>query len=320
MKRRRSSGGSFARRVRPYAGAALRLGVRAYKSWTRNNRRKRGTAGVGVSTHYDVKTIYRRKRMPRRKRQAWKKFVRKVHAVNLKDLGTKTVVRNESNFVTSSTGGQAVFACCLYGVDGSNLMGTSSMGTDDLKELVNTASYTPNQKIHFKSAVLDMTVTNTGNEGSNGVLTEVDVYRYVFRKHCGSTSVLQAFTDGFASQTTIGTGSALSIATRGVTPFQCPEWCSYIKVLSKKKYFLSNGTAFTFQIRDPKNRIWDCGETADFAGLQGKVGWTQGALVIFKAVPQLSGPAPTSTLVMGCTRTYSYVVDESSTAEDAFIP
>jgi len=315
MKRRRSSRGSFARRVRPYAGAALRLGVRAYRSWTKNSNKKRGTAGVGVTNQYDARNIYRRKRMPRYKRKQWKKFVHKVRAVARKDLATLSIVRNQANVITSSAGGQSMDNCCLYGLEGSNGIATSSMGADDLTQIVANATYGANKKILFQSGVLDLTMVNTDASAS----VEVDCYRYFYRKQSDQQSATAVLVQGFANTSTVGAGAALAITTRGVTPFQCPSGMHYLKILAKKKYLLSPGQAATYQIRDPKNRTFDVDEIGDNTGGECKLGWTQGVIIVIKGIPSLASPSPAAQLTVGCTRTYSYLVNDQSLAQDAFI-
>lgn len=160
----------------------LRTRYRSRGTQTRTSgRQKYTTSGKGVTTQHDRRLIYRKRRMPRRKRKAWKAFVNKVHAVDEKDLGTRSVLFNRqvttTNDSTAATDQQSVLTISLYG----NQAGTE-LHNNDLQYISNlenpvsvapdntaTGGYRaptvyPSTKFLFKSAVLDLTIRNVSTE------------------------------------------------------------------------------------------------------------------------------------------------------------
>ena len=57
--------------------------------------KKRQTSGLGVTQQHDRRMVYRKRRMSRRLKRRWRNFSRKVLSVSEKDLGSRTVVRND---------------------------------------------------------------------------------------------------------------------------------------------------------------------------------------------------------------------------------
>jgi len=83
-----------------------------------NVKRKRVSSNTGIlgGTNADIRMIYRKKRMPKKKRKRWANFVKKVGAVEERSLGTRTVLFNDLITQTSgATTGQNTLTLCLYG-------------------------------------------------------------------------------------------------------------------------------------------------------------------------------------------------------------
>lgn len=198
-KRKRSmSRGKSVKRSRPYS-------VRA----------RGGSSGKGVTAQYDAKTVYRKKSMPKYKKRIWKKFVKKVQAVNEKENGTATMVFNNGSVLASAYSGllrekmpfpgeldyitrlQGVTAIHLYGGARGNGSATEyNQGVNDLSDLFtrwdwhgqSTVKFNnPSTKLKFTSACLDTTFTNT-----HGGPLEVDVYHIVYRKNWNNDLVEDA--------------------------------------------------------------------------------------------------------------------------------
>jgi len=119
--------------------------------------------------------------------------------------------------------------------------------------------------------------------------------------------------------TMAGATTALGLTTRGWTPFNCPTASNSVKILSKKKFLLSDGQTCTYQIRDPKNRYFNTRTITDSGFTDAVPGYTQFLLMVVKHVPANVGPAPFAQVVFGCTRTYTFKVDEINTAETGFV-
>lgn len=186
----------------------------ASSSGSRRTKRTRRTGYGGVTAQHDAKNVYVKKTMPKYKRRSWKKFVKKVQAVNEGECGTHKIMFNEGFNLESSYNQlfrdvtknenqtvnvefiakeQGVSAVHLYGGQrGAGTYTGYNMGVEDLQritesypnefELYNIANarntLQPTTKMKFISAVLDTTFTNT-----NGTIPlEVDCYHIVYNK------------------------------------------------------------------------------------------------------------------------------------------
>lgn len=292
-------------------------------------------SGVGITAQYDRKSIYRKKRMPRKLRRRWRRFVQKVNATKDKDLGTRTVVYSSQVGVSNTTSGSdIVFSCSLYG-----LRALSSLVNGDLESIggfENTgnptaaagATVSKMSHIMFHSGVLDITYRNTSTyKDSNGVVTlaseaqqEVDIYEIICRRDFSTLGTiyesLGAGIDNEINQeaTIGGGGTNIRVFRRGVTPFDCPTALSRlgIKILKKTKYFIPGSSTITYQARDPKRRSALLRELTDEEGAN-KTGWTRWFLFNIKLVPGLTVGTVNGTYQVngdvGITRKYFYKID-----------
>lgn len=118
----------FKRKYSMYAGAALgayrrvragmRIGKRMYNAY--RNRRRTSGDNVGVTAERDYRIVYKKKSMPKAKKKQWKKFVKKVNAVLAKDLGTKSVLFNNTVNRSATGLGQSIALFHLYGGNGTD--------------------------------------------------------------------------------------------------------------------------------------------------------------------------------------------------------
>lgn len=109
IRRGLRSAARMARRYSPYSvpaagavGMSVAAGYRYGRTLTKT--KKKFTSGSGVTNQYNATLQYRKRRMPRRKRGQWKRFVRKVRAVNMRSQASRTFVFNNSIQV-DATGG-----------------------------------------------------------------------------------------------------------------------------------------------------------------------------------------------------------------------
>jgi len=294
----------------------LQYGPRAYKAYSQIKSANKNTSRsmMGVSQHHDSKMQYRKRRMPYKKKRNWKKFVRKVQAANERSLGTKTIVFNKSVTGTSTAANaQNWIIASLYGSNGTSA--TSELGAADLYQIFQQAylSTKETQKLTFKSAVLDITLTNTGT-----TKLEVDLYvlNYWGEPAYGSFNAAATLADGTTPvMNPNGSGffSSLNIGQRGVTLFDMPELIRNGKftIQKKVKYWIDVADTATFQIRDPKTHVvseTDVLQTAVWANAR----LTQSIFVNFKPVAGATDAG--NSLTMGATRKYSL---NSVDSEDA---
>lgn len=308
---------SHYRTISGAAGYALgSAGRYLYGKWygKSNTARKGRSVYGGVTQQHDVRTLYRKRRMPRRKRKRWVRFVKKVQAVNNKQLGTRSVLFNDTISVNPGVAAQNYLSFLLYGGNGTN--NVQEQGLDDLQKIKQgDTQIGPTANVHFGSAVLDLTLVNTPvgeiNPAFNYTL-EVDIYVVWYRPNEFQFANLNAaFSQANTDGTVIGT-TPITIDVRGATPFNLPNFLklSKMNIIRKTKYYISPGQAVSYQFRDAKNRMlygrdMDALSNNDMS----YKGLTRGVFIISKCVD--SGNSASQLVIRG-TRTYSYFISELS--------
>lgn len=312
---------------------AAKYGYKAYRGYKRLKTGRRGTSGIGVTDHFDRKLIYRKKRMPRRKRRIWKKFVRKVKAVDLRELGTKSYVFNSNGSVNTSTvSGQCVVSFHILGFDVAPT--TTGYGLADLYnvsvDIYGSLASMKSKIMWLRSCVLDITIQNTSVPigGDNGSL-EVDVYECSMKQNFGKVnngathnSFDGVISDAQANAVTTSGMTAFSFANRGTCPFNAPIGMQYVKIWKKTKYFISLGHTITYQLRIPKVRKLDLDTFNNVNNLEENVlkkGWTRGVLVLSKLTPGNVNSLSVGGLTYGSTRSYTMCIDSNEQVEGGFV-
>lgn len=308
--------------------------------FTQTARRKRLTVGQGVTSQYDAKWIYRKKRMPRRMRKRWRGFVRKVHAVAEKDYGTRSYLFNyQTSYGNSTAGSQTVGYAYLYSAYPS---GTTGLSADlfRIQQKDNPSgnpsfdsgiSVGPGTKFLFQSGILDVTIRNGSTFTADGVTyqaggtMEVDIYELTLNELAvvasANLSSIQSAFNGYSADAytpIIGGGSTaanrLDIDKRGATPFDIPLALSRlkIKIWNKRKYIVSYGNAITYQVRDPRRHTLTGEQMLANPGFSIPK-MTKVVLIIGKMIPGLTVGSTSGTyqelLYVGATRKYTYKVE-----------
>jgi len=280
-----------------------------------SSRSKRVTDGVGVTTQYDRKTIYYKKKMPYKKKMAWRRFSQKVNAVLEKQMGTKTVIFNHQCASVNAANEQATLTIGFYCTGGLNDgVLQNYCGLRDLYTIANNDPVDRTGKIKFKSGVLDVTFQA---DRLNDVGMELDVYELVFNgKEAPFTNVNDIFTQAANITGPINVGNQISIVNRGATPFDLPEAFSigHFSIKKKTKYLLPPGNTATYQIRDPRMKIWNKEDILDDTG--SFTGSKKGATVLYAIFKPVISAGETVTLNAGVTRKYSYFINEQSADKD----
>jgi len=342
----RRQAGIQRRRFGPGRGYTGLRGSRGYRTSRAAGTKMAGVrSGQGVTVQHDARTIYRKSRMPRRKRKMWRAFSRKVHAVAEQDLGTRTVVLNRSiTFNNDVAANHGIAYLSLYSANGIGDTWMQDLNTISGLENVNAnptaaagETVQESTKFIFKSAILDVTFRNTSgyNSGENIVAApeaklEVDVYEFLSSREWGDTIANYSdITAALAVGSTVaenlgGAGTGITLPLRGVTPWDLPYALGYwrLKIIKKTKYFLNNLDTFTYQIRDPKRRVITQRkmDTIDGGNLPK---WSRHVLVIFKLTPGLNVSSAdndyTERLAVGMTRKYFYKIEGSNDDRDRYL-
>lgn len=335
----------------PKAGYMAYRGVkRAYKGVKRFTKRRRATprkkitAGVGTTYQHDVSNVYRRRRMPKKKKYRWKRFVQRVHAVSERELGTRTIVFSDRVQIDDNGGDstgtgnqrQVVLTTALYPQESTKpwlndlkaISGYENVGDPTAAAGINVNDTT---KLMFQSGVLDVTVRNiSANDEGGTAPIECDVYQIYCTKNLDDGGVgLNSLSDAFAQADTDtlrigGAGTSLELRNRGCTPFDFPNALSRfgIKILSKKKYFLPYNASFTYQIRDPKRHMSTIAKLKQDEGIN-RPKWTKYVLIIAKPTPGFFVGTLTSqfdiSIDVGVTRKYMYKLEGANEDRDRYI-
>lgn len=223
----------------------------------------------GITTQYDRAVIYRartrRRRYPKRRRRFQRSVRRIVNKQAFSRIGTKTVLFNDSQVIPGSgnnTNNNAVGCVHLMGTNGDL---AQPDGRSDLTQVMNyeIADYSvgggaagalrsQTLRCYFRSAVLDWTLRNS----TTGVSQECDVYVCRFTKSVDVVSLLNLYQTADTNTRVMTGGTSLSLATRGVTPFEFPWASRFAKILSKTKYFLAPGQTITGQYKIKKPYVY----------------------------------------------------------------
>lgn len=305
--------------------AMNRIGTYAYNRITGGNRTARQTySGLGITRQKDISRQYRKRSMPRGKKRRWRKFVKKVHAVNEKEMGSNTIVRNANLAGVSPINAQDYMAVVLYGNKGLNF--AQDVGNDDIATVWNAdnrlgTNYTAKAK--FTAAVLDITLrssTDPEEPEAKGADLEVDIYDVAFYDRTNARHTHEMFEQAQTQTTNItaasGTNVNLTMQNRGVTPFDLPMAikAGKVKILKKTKVFLPVGATTTYQYRDAKTHIIGYNDTWDDSGGFIKPGVTHGVIIVHKPVV---GSTEDGFLIAGVTRTYRYIINQDNKTFDA---
>jgi hypothetical protein len=256
---------------------------RIQRAW-RKRRTPSGTGGgKGVTQEHDRQTIYRRRRMPKRKRRRWIRFVKKVKAVDERQLGKNTVLLN--SLVTrrsGTTSKQTIIGFNLYGAGAEDPyrwlgdmgeIGRRILNLNADQTWVKGESVGESTQVKFTSGVLDLTIRNvsqldSGALDTNAVL-EVDIYEiYGNRRFSYGSSTTEYAPDnwrllfdadsnrevGIYDRVAATAGTQIEPTDRGATPFEFGTAIRQygIKIAKKTKVYLRPGSVFTYQARDPK--------------------------------------------------------------------
>lgn len=297
-------------------------------------RRRNITSGQGVTSQFDKKLIYRKKRAPRRKRRAWGKFSRKVKAVAEKSLGARTIVRNEEIPTDQSgTGGgiagiQATTEIALYSSTYPALPLPAKPWLNDLDALTdNETAGDDTSSMLFQSGILDMTVANYSlDENAAGMPVEVDVYEITAGRKFddlspGQKGLTQVFEEAASKTATIGSATSMEITDRGVTPWDLTLALQQyrIKIWKKSKYQLPFGGSFSYQVRDPKRHKINMQTIKDMDGVN-VPGVTRFVFIITKPIVGAAvGDGAVIRLRTGTTRKFLYKYNSISGKADGIL-
>lgn len=306
--------------------ARKKLGLRGRGAMGRIVANRRRLHNSIVTQQKDYASQYSKRRMPNYKKKPWKRFVKKVTAVELQNAATKTVVFNDRIVSTSNAGNQQYLSFCLFGINGGSDNTGSQVGYQDMLRVFDnepevrqegTGSpaifYPSNGKLHFNTGVLDFTLRNLGE-----VDAEVDIYYGYHIKNTLNTNLfnqsVQSLRQHFDNSTSdpIRSGNtSVNLYQRGTTPFDCSSALSEsgFHILKKTKMVVEPNRSVFIQHRDAKNHVLDMNDLSNIGYAKKKL--TYEVLIVHKpSVTSVDNAV--STIGVGVTRKYGYSILSSS--------
>lgn len=285
----------------------------------------------------DFKTDYRYKRMPKRRRRRWKKFVKRVNAVVNRNQGLKKLLFQDIQRLTTPVNQCNYHSAMLYTPDARVNDLSADIGTI-FRNILGDVNYNDintvttqgdvDKKIRFESANMDVSWRNVG---SNPVI--IDLYYVRARKTFGLLSAdtfnnaQGIYANGFIKQgliideedgTSVGTNKSFGIDI-GTTPFQSSLFCQTYKVLSKKRITIAPGNTVTMTLKDSRNKVVNAVETRARICMRGL---THGYFFQTYGVPGIDGvpvQATTSDIVFTCQKRYAFYLPVSGKDQTATI-
>lgn len=303
----------------------------------------RSAPGLLGGTNADLRRVYRKGRMPLRKKRSWRRFIKRVHAVSEKELGSRTVLFNDAISQTNTLNTQSSLTLCLYPGKSASYGWLNDLGAIATFENVGNptaaagVSTYGSTKYLFQTGVLDLTLRNDSTfqptDAASRVLDgraalELDVYEFVINSECGDNpTIIQNFSQVLSSYDDSeigGTGTGISISDRGATPFEFGTQMGHfkVKILKKTKYFIPNNQTITHQIRDPRRRVATQQQMNNLESFNMK-GWTRGLYLVYKLVPGVNaGISPgdfQQKIMVGITRKYMYKIEGATESRERLL-
>jgi len=287
----------------PYVAAAASAGAAAFRA-----RSKKTITPSMMSAQHDTSTRYRYRRMSKKKRRRWTRFVKRVNHVELQSQPLQIYTKTYHQSLSTAAGNGGVASYMIGGATVSN--------NDELLQIFKSAYNVANAaaaapyRIYVKSICLDVILSNTG---SSTIIA--DVYRIRSRQDYSSavspsSQLTTALSEIVADSTGLGPPS---ITDPALTPFDVPNFCSYWKILEKKEVIIGAGSVSTFQMRKPMNKHLEGKMLVSAA--QAIPYYTEAYLITWHGAPNATPTFAATGMTMSTTLTVHYAVPPGKTTE-----
>lgn len=285
-------------------------------SGSRTRTAQRTTAPAPVTTQFDVRTVYKRRRMPYRKKKRWIRQKRSVQAVIDKRLATNVLHLTDAVPLSRSN---ASGSQTYYG--GLTLMDfpvrAQVAGAVDRLQPPNPqiGTVTGRAKHVIVGQMNNLTISNVSGEG----VAYMDLYYWRAKQNCPAAEFAdieaiwsQGFTTNVLNAPTTG-GTTVAATDYGITPWANPGWRKYVQVYMKRRIRLPAGQSTELSLRRSKNEYMGPHTLDDqLALMRGK---TEGIFIVWTGEPYFDTVyqrARIQNLVFSRVRTLYYKVLQSS--------
>jgi len=259
--------------------------------------------------------MYRKRRMPRKRKRAWKRSIRKHRALNQLDLGLRTMMFSDNDSTSSGTGFQGILEFSAMTNDGA-IKTVSSNFAQELSSIVTQEGLPTTAKINIASYRQDITIANEGD-----TVMEMDIYECIPIKQSNNTvgqqTAREHWARGYTISTAIGALPKLGIGELGANPFQSRYFSQHFKILKVRRVYLGTGNCTSWTVSKPANRVINASMVSNYTFSQyiPKVSSLQ--LVVFKGCPTPTQSCANATVNWNVQTTINYKLEgitENATA------
>lgn len=308
---------SWSRALRDGAILAARAAAR-YASRSSN---RPSTSSAPVTSQYDARTTYRRKKLSRKGKRILKKrarFTRRVLKGLQADKEPQMVLFKDNFQISSLADGQNIGiggGMTLYSLDGN------VVGSRDVKRILDASSDSNVSvtKFYMRSAHLDLSMKNIGTDGCY-----VEIYYWVGRKsfatnnNQGGLGEIDTFAklvdSGYAQQpANLTGGGTLTKLIYGTTPFQNSLITEFMKIIKKTVIHLGPGQIADVSLSSTRDFVIDGWQQVSGRLFNRR---SKGIMIVQYGEPNSlstadSGKTLASTVNYNVTRTYHFTNDRS---------
>lgn len=307
MVRRGGYGGLAAGAVGVGRALYKRAAKEAVKYVAKRRKTSGGTSGgptVGITNQRDFKKMYKSKKRSRRSKAAGR-FQKRVMRAVAKEVPSQIELMRGHIDATAAVNTQGYLACVLYGEAG-NPAGVSDLGSGDIATLVGDSasmSTAATNKLQFKSAFLDLYITNTASDPLPNTLY-LDIYTIYCRKDVYQyDGAAAAFNAMFGASVNLTSTTVLTGSVFGVTPFMNPLFCQHFKIGECTRVVLEPKQTYNCQMKDRKFRNYYFPNSNKVVCLKG---YTKGYLIVYKGAAGYNQQDVTCNVAVEALRTYNY--------------
>lgn len=267
-----------------------------------------------ISQYHENRLLYRKRRMPKRKKRIWKSFKRKVQYISNTQQKKQVMYSKTSFDLTSAVDAQATFDCLMF----TGWNGTVSSWYDMLRcaTIAQQSTLTTNLcRFYVTSARMNMTYYNAGDKPAY-----LDLYWFRCNRDCerGAIDIINKNVSTTWQNEASATGTNVTTSTVfGTTPFMVQGIQGYIKIYKVSKHYIAAGQSIEFTIKDPRNHFiketaieQNANSVATVVPQTMLKGKTQGVIGCAYGVPSAASGSPgefASAATIYCRREVQYI-------------
>lgn len=289
---------SMVAKAAPYVARGVRAYVKA---------RRRSTSTGRMSTFQkDQVQMYRKKRMPKKKRKRWVRLIKQHNALEQNGLGLHTLIITDNNTITSLVGSQDVIELGAMTNNGPVLAPRHNR-LNHLSQLSDNETAQATQKFNMVSYRQDITIANSGTS-----VCEIDIYTIVpIKKGINSTTedtAIEFWQKGYANANAMNLDPKPTIFDLGASPFSSRYFSQHFKIVKVKRVYLGTGNCTSWTISKPGNRQIKM-ETLQNNATAYIPGMSSCQLIIFRGCPTAASAAGAATLSWNVQTTLNYKLE-----------